>query len=528
VGGVWLLDHTKDHDHHRAVLTFAGEPEAVAEAAFRAIRVATDLIDLRKHHGEHPRVGATDVVPFVPIQETTMADCVVLARELGRRVGQELDIPVFFYEQAATRRDHASLESVRRGGLEGLAFRMQSDPDWVPDCGPAQLHPTAGALVVGARPPLVAFNVNLRTTNIELAREIAATVRQSNGGVPHLKAIGVALASRKMVQVATNLTDPTITSMHTALEAIRTQAEQRGVEVAGSEVIGLVPQAAVIHAASHALRLEWFDPSQVLETRLALVWSKKQTEGIFQTIAPTEWMAHQSMKEFVAGVATARPIPAGGSVSALVGALAASLGVMGARLSRQSAAEHRLLPMSQRLLHLVQADAEAYRQYMQALKLPSEDPMRATKISTGLHSATEIPIEIAELSSESGILLHACLKRARPQLRSDISVGILMALAATEAGIRTVRENIKEQTNRQLRSALQPRIATVVDRLEELRRLCYTPPPKQAVTTGKFRQASPEKVRTLPVWKSKFSTTTSKKRSKLRRKNSRAKGSSEN
>ncbi|TKB64036.1 MAG: glutamate formimidoyltransferase [Nitrospira sp.] len=197
VAGVWLLDQTRDRDHHRSVLSFAGEPDAVAEAAFRAIRVATDLIDLRKHKGVHPRVGATDVVPFVPLRGTTMQDCIYLAKRLGRQVGTELGIPVFLYEQAALHRDHAPLESIRRGGLQGLAFRMASDPDWTPDFGPSHLHKTAGAMVIGARPPLIAFNVNLRSMDLALAQSIAKDIRQSNGGLPHLKAIGVELASRR-------------------------------------------------------------------------------------------------------------------------------------------------------------------------------------------------------------------------------------------------------------------------------------------------------------------------------------------
>jgi glutamate formiminotransferase len=525
VAGVWLLDHTKDHDHHRAVLTFAGAPDAVAEAAFRAIRVATDLIDLRKHRGVHPRIGATDVVPFVPIQGTTMQDCIVLAKQLGQRVGRELDIPVFFYEQAATRRDHASLESVRRGGLDGLAFRMQSDPDWEPDCGPSQLHPTAGAVVIGARPPLIAFNVNLRTADLEVAKSIASTVRHSNGGVPHLKAIGVPLASKKMVQVAMNLTDHTVTSMQTAFEAVSAQAEQRGVEVVGSEVVGLVPQAAMVQAASQSLRIEWFDPSQILETRLGLVLSGKRIEKAEPALSSEPADSSRSVAAFAQAVAAATPAPAGGSVAAAVGALAASLGVMGTRLSQQSAPEHRLLAISQRLLHLIQADGEAYRQFMRATKLPAQEPTRPTAVSTGLHMATEIPLEITELSNESGVLLHACRLHAKPGVQSDITVGMIMAIAAADAGLHTVMENLKAQANQKLKVALQQRIRLVKQRLEELRGLCYTPP---SVRNGKSGQASPGKARRQHAWKSKSSITTSKKRSKLRRKNSRGKGSSAN
>ena len=526
VAGVWLLDHTKDHDHHRSVLTFAGPPDAVAEAAFRAIRVATDLIDLRKHHGVHPRVGATDVVPFVPMQGTTMQDCIVLAKQLGQRVGSELDIPVFFYEQAATHRDHASLESVRRGGLDGLAFRMQSDPDWAPDCGPSHLHPTAGAVVIGARPPLIAFNVNLRTTDLEVAKSIASTIRQSNGGLPHLKAIGVPLASKKMVQVAMNLTDHTITSLQTAFGAVSVQAEQRGVEVVGSEVVGLVPQAAMVQAASQSLRVEWFDPSQVLETRLALVLSGKGVEQTEPAASAEHDSSSRSVASFARSVAAATPAPAGGSVAAAVGALAASLGVMGARLSQQSVAEHRLLAISQRLLHLVQADGEAYRQFMRAMKLPAQDPHRPTAVSTGLHMTTEIPLEIGELSTEAGILLHACRKHTKQKLQSDITVGIVMAIAATQSGLHKVREYLKLQTIQSLKAALQTRIEQVTRRLEELKGLCYTPPPGRSVGRGKSGQASPEKARRREAWKLKSSITMSKKRSKLQRKSSRGKGSS--
>src|SRR5512145_797786 len=201
VPGVRLLDHASDYDHHRSVMTVIGTSlEDMIEAMFRAIRIATDLIDLRTHSGVHPRVGATDVVPFVPIKGLSMRDCVQAAKRLGHRVGTELEIPVFLYERAASHRDHASLDSVRRGGLDGLAFRMATDPDWSPDFGPSQLHKTAGAIVIGARPPLVAFNVNLLSTDVNVARSIAAKIRQSNGGIPHVKAIGVELASRGMVQ----------------------------------------------------------------------------------------------------------------------------------------------------------------------------------------------------------------------------------------------------------------------------------------------------------------------------------------
>lgn len=253
--------------------------------------------------------------------------------------------------------------------------------------------------------------------------------------------------------------------------------------------------------------------------------SGKRVEGTEPSVSAVHDGSPQSVAAFAQAVAAATPAPAGGSVAAAVGALAASLGVMGARLSHQSVAEHRLLAISQRLLHLVEADGEAYRQFMRATKLPLQEPSRPTAISTGLHMATEIPLEITELSTEAGALLHACRKQARPGVQSDIMVGIVMAIAAADAGLHTVMENLKAQANQQLKAALHQRIHLVTQRLEELRGLCYTP---RLVSSGKSGQASPEKVRRRHEWKSKSSTTTSKKRSKLRRKSSRGKGSSAN
>ena len=530
VQGVWLLDRTMDRDHHRSVLSFAGEPYAVAEAAFRAIRVATDLIDLRKHKGVHPRVGATDVVPFVPLRGATMQDCISLAKRLGQRVGTELEIPVFFYEQAAPHRDHAPLESVRRGGLQGLAFRMASDPDWRPDCGPHQLHKTAGAVVVGARPPLIAFNVNLRSTDLALARSIAKDIRQSNGGLPHLKAIGVELASRKMVQVAMNLTDYIITPLHVAFEAVRARAAEKGVVVAESEVIGLVPQAALIQAAGHSLALEQFDSTQVLEARLETrLFGESARRGPSREQEPADVHA-QPLADFLDAVAEATPIPAGGTAAALVGALAASLGMMGARLSRQQGVEHRLSEVGRRLRDLMQADGEAYQRFIQATKLGKTDRTRSAALSSSLHLATEIPLEIAEQATEAGVLLHACSAGVKPRVGSDLAVGLILAIAAADAGRHTVEENIKIQHNQILKLSLVDRIQQMTIRLEELRGLCYITSLSQnrAGPKKKSVQASLEKLDRREEWKSKSSIITSKKLSKLPRRSSPGKDSSGN
>jgi glutamate formiminotransferase/glutamate formiminotransferase/formiminotetrahydrofolate cyclodeaminase len=268
VSGVALLDRTMDPDHHRAVLTFAGAPEAVAEASFQAAKTATALIDLRQHQGEHPRVGATDVVPFVPLRGVTMRECVELAKAVGQRIGGELEIPVFLYEQAAGSPARSNLADIRRGGLPGLAARMAGDPAWTPDFGPPRLHPTAGATAVGARRILVAFNVNLDTDDLGLAKAVAKAVRQSGGGLMHVKAIGVPLASRKQVQVSMNLANIDETPVHAAFEAVRREAERRGAGVTGSELIGLVPRQAATQARTAGIRIDSFDPSKILETRL--------------------------------------------------------------------------------------------------------------------------------------------------------------------------------------------------------------------------------------------------------------------
>lgn len=459
---IWLLHHTADPDHHRSVLTFAGPPDAVGEAAIRAITAATELIDLRRHEGVHPRIGATDVVPFVPIHDDGMDECIRVARWVGQEVGTRLGIPVFLYEHAASNPARRHLESVRLGGPKGLASRMDSDPAWLPDFGPPHLHPSAGALIAGARRPLIAFNANLKTNDPSIAKAIAKSIRHSNGGLPSLKAIGVEVASRGMVQVAMNLTDYRVTPMHRAFQAVKAEAAKWGVEVAGSELIGLVPQAALDQAAVAALQLERFDPSQVLETRLA------EAAANTETVCPT-------LSDFLDAVAATEPTPAGGSVGALAGALAASLGIMGARLGHDIESEHRLTQMQHRLRELIQDDADAYNQLMRAYRIPKQEPHRPQSIATALNRATDIPMEIAELACEVGRLIHTCIPLVKQAVRSDMTVGMIMAIAAAESGLHTSFVNI--QLNQYLSASKSATIARAIRNLEELKRLCYTPPP---------------------------------------------------
>ena len=266
--GAAVLGQTSDPDHNRSVVTFAGHPDAVAEAAFRGVARAVDLIDLRTHHGVHPRLGAADVVPFVPVREASMQDCIRVAERIGERVWRELGVPVYLYEAAARRPDRVRLEDVRRGQFEGVREEVRTNPARVPDFGGAELHPTAGASIVGARNFLVAFNVNLATSDVSIARQIARSVRASSGGLPHVKAMGVLLASRGLAQVSMNLTDFETTPLHRVYTAVAQEAARLGVGIAGSEIIGLVPRRALEQVAEAFLRLENFRTGMVLENRL--------------------------------------------------------------------------------------------------------------------------------------------------------------------------------------------------------------------------------------------------------------------
>ncbi|MDH7485272.1 MAG: glutamate formimidoyltransferase [Anaerolineae bacterium] len=265
VQGVRILDVQSDADHNRTVVTFVGDPEAVTEGAFQGIATATRLIDLNHHRGEHPRIGAADVVPLVPVRGVTMEECVALARQLGQRVGEELNIPVYLYEEAATRPDRRNLADIRRGEYEGLKEEILTNPDRAPDFGPARLGP-AGATVIGARPFLIAYNVFLTTDNVEIARQIARAVRHSSGGLRYVKALGLLVNGK--AQVSMNLTDFRHTPVHRVVEMIRREAARYGVAIERSELIGLIPQQALFDAAQWYLQLDGFTPDQVLENRL--------------------------------------------------------------------------------------------------------------------------------------------------------------------------------------------------------------------------------------------------------------------
>lgn len=268
VPGVMLLDREMDANHNRAVVTIAGEPDAVSEAAFRGCARAAQLIDLDTHRGEHPRMGATDVIPFIPIRNVTMDECVQIARRVGERIGKELEIPVYLYERAAARPERRDLAYVRRGEYEGIRQEIASNPEREPDFGPRRVG-KAGAVAVGARPFLIAFNVNLDTEDVQIAKDIAKVTREKGGGLPSVKALGFALEDKGIVQVSMNLTDFNVTGMLAAFRHVRAEAEKRGVRVIGSELVGLVPLEALTQIARAALELEGFSSQQVMEVKLA-------------------------------------------------------------------------------------------------------------------------------------------------------------------------------------------------------------------------------------------------------------------
>lgn len=265
--GVKLLDYTRDEFHNRVVVTVVGEPQAIKEALIEAMGVATDLIDLRYHKGQHPRMGATDVVPFIPVRNVSMEEAVLFSKEVAKEVADKLNIPIFLYEKSATNPLRENLAVIRKGEFEGMAEKLTQN-QWKPDYGPHTVHTTAGVTAIGARMPLIAFNVNLDTPNLDIATQIAKKVRYIGGGLRYCKALGVAHDDDKITQVSLNMTDYTRTALYRAFELVKIEAKRYGVNVIGSELIGIIPMQAIVDTASYYLGLEDFSMEQILETRL--------------------------------------------------------------------------------------------------------------------------------------------------------------------------------------------------------------------------------------------------------------------
>jgi len=431
VPGVRVLDVQTDASHHRSVFTIVGPPAAAAEAAFRAMGVAKERIDLTRHKGEHPRMGATDVVPFVPVRDVTMADCVTLAAHLAERVGRELDIPVYLYARAARRPERERLPDIRKGEFEGLRDRIGRDPAADPDYGPRHIHPTAGVTAIGARPFLVAFNVYLDTPDVTVAREIAKTIRASGGGLPAVQASGFAVDGR--AQVSMNLLDIDQTPPARVVAEIEREAEKRGVTVVKSEIVGLIPERALLGAAAETLKLE--DPTaHLLESKI------RETEG-------------PPLDGFLEALASATPAPGGGSAAALAGALAGALVAMVARLTLGRKAFAAVEPRAREILtaadalrvelrRLVDDDTTAYLAVRAAYGIAKDDSARRSTIDAALLGAAQPPLAAARAAARLIPLAQEIGKIGNKSAASDASVALGLARAGLAGALENVRVNI--------------------------------------------------------------------------------------
>ncbi|HEY6271976.1 MAG TPA: glutamate formimidoyltransferase [Terriglobales bacterium] len=451
---VYLLDQEMDADHNRSVITLVGTREAIGEAALRGIGKATELIDLNQHQGAHPRLGATDVVPFVPVSGVTLDDCVRIAEWVAEEAARRFGVPTYLYEAAARTPERRNLENIRRGQFEGLREEVKSNVDRRPDFGRdpdrASLHPTAGATVVGARKFLIAYNINLATADLALAKAIAKKIRASSGGFPCVKAMGVDLKARNLAQVSMNLTDFETTSIGAVFDAVTREATAAGVGVEGSEIVGLIPRRALEDAAVHYLRVENFQPNLILENRLENVFNAQASVGGAAALASLA-------QSFVDAVAADTPTPGGGSVSALAGALGAALGALVCRLTikKKAFAEHydqlakslgHLESLRKSLMESVDRDAESYNAVIKAMRLPKAtaegqaDRQRA--IEEASKNAALVPLRTAELAAEVSRAVEALRPITIPQAASDLSVALSMAAAGRAGAIENVRANL--------------------------------------------------------------------------------------
>jgi len=459
VEGAVVLDVSSDASHNRSVITFVAPVEVAVDAALTAMREAAARIDLTKHRGEHPRIGATDVVPFVPLEGTTMEDCILLARALGERAAKELGIPVYLYERAASRPDRVNLADVRRGEFEGLRDEIATNPARQPDFGEARVHPTAGATAIGARPFLVAYNVYLGpASNMDVAREVARAVRHSTGGLRHVKAL--ALEVDGQAQVSMNLVDLEGTPLHRAFDMVHMEAAARGVLPTWSEIVGLVPERALFDTAVRHIQLKGFTPGMVLDRRV-----REAVSG------------GESVAAFAAAVASSTPAPGGGSVAAHVGALGAALAQMVSGLTvgrkRYAAVDAEMRALGLRaaalgteLQSLVERDAKAYEAVTAAYKLPRETDeqgaARTVAIDDALVHAAQVPLETARACAAVADLAATAAARGNTNAASDAGVAALIAEAACRGAAYNVRINVSSMTDRSRGAALAAEAAVLV------------------------------------------------------------------
>ena len=441
VDGVYLLDREMDADHNRCVITLVGEREAIQEAAIRGVGRAAELIDLTKHQGAHPRMGAADVVPFIPIDGVTIEDCVAMARHVGEQIWKRYQIPVYLYEAAATSPERTNLENIRRGQFEGIRDDIATNPARRPDFGEPRVHPTAGATVVGARKFLIAYNVFLNTTDVDIAKKVAKAVRFSSGGFRFVKGAGFLV--RGMAQVSMNLTDFDQTPVHRVFEFVKREAARYGVAPVSSEIVGLIPKKALENAAEWFLQVENFDSSLILENRLAAVMGGKMAVGGLRA----------GVEPFVEQLAAPTATPGGGSAAAAAGAMAAGLAHMVAAMSRGkkaylqyetqlSAAIARLSVLREELKADVDADAESYNAVMRAYKQAREAADGDSIIDTALKGATSVPLSVAERAREVGRLAETLGPITNSNMKSDLTTALALARGAVEGALANVQINL--------------------------------------------------------------------------------------
>jgi len=460
IDGVYLLDKEMDSDHNRCVITLVGERDAIAEAAIRGVGKAAELIDLTRHQGAHPRIGAADVVPFIPIEGVTLEDCVAIARHVGAEIWKRYHVPAYLYEAAATRPERQNLENIRRGQFEGLKTEVATNADRRPDFGEAALHATAGATVVGARKPLIAYNVYLNTSDVEIAKKIGKAVRFSSGGLRYVKGMGVLV--RGMAQVSMNLTDFEQTPIARVFEYVKREAVRYGVMPVSSEIVGLIPKKALEQAAEWFLQVENFDSSLILENRLAAVTGGKMAIGGLRA----------GIEPFIEQLAAPTATPGGGSAAAAAGAMAAALASMVASMSRGKKAYQQyerelsdaiaqLNQLREDLKASIDLDAGAYAEVMKAYKdAKSATPELAeSMVGDALKNATRVPLSIAQKAHQIGRMVNSLKPITSKNMWSDLAVASSLAMTARDGGIANVQINLQELKDEAFKAEMLAAIA---------------------------------------------------------------------
>ncbi len=458
--GVYVLDREMDADHNRCVITLVGEREAIQEAAIRGVGKASEVIDLNHHQGAHPRMGAADVVPFIPIDGVTIEDCVAMARHVGEQIWRRYQIPVYLYEAAAASPERQNLENIRRGQFEGIRAEIATNPARKPDIGEARVHPTAGATVVGARKFLIAYNVFLNTPDVAIAKKVAKAVRFSSGGLRFVKAAGFLV--RGLAQVSMNLTDFEQTPIQRVFEMVKQEAAASGVMPVSSEIVGLIPKKALEQAAQWFLQIENFDSSLILENRLAAVIGGKVAVGGLRA----------GVEPFIEQLAAPTATPGGGSAAAASAAMAAGLATMVAAMSRGkkayaqhepelSAALARLAQLREALKAAIDADAESYTAVMKAYKQAKESAQDEGVIAAALKQATLVPLGVAEQASEVATLVEKLRPITNPNMKSDLVTAQALAQAALTGARANVEINLESLKDEPFAEEIRKRMETL-------------------------------------------------------------------